>query len=309
MRLAGFKKNRTIAFCLGDGCGVGNFVQALPALQALYQAGYSADLFVSSFSYSDMTGLVEGQPYVRAFYENTYDSPQPFYDVCVVSFLSDHRVARAKKYLKLKTNWKKRSEYEQYCWAAEKLGVRDFKPPVINLSKQNFHLKPFNILIHAGCAQKDYWERKKWPKYKDLIDMLLKDNVTIYCCGKEDEIIDHPGVTPFTDMSLQETAALINQCDLFLSNDSGLMHIAAALRKRQIAVFTATDHKKSGPYYNPRAQVITPRLKCYPCQGKKDVWDHCRDWKCREVISEEDVYGEIRKVMDFQKLSSGSSHG
>jgi ADP-heptose:LPS heptosyltransferase len=309
MRLGGSRKDRSVAFCLGDGCGVGNFVQALPALQALHEAGYSADVFVSSFMYSDMTDLVTGQPYIRALYENTYDSTQPSYDVCVVSFLSDHRVAQAKKFIKLKTTWKKRSEYEQYCWAAEKLGVKNFKPPVMNLSTRNFHLKPLNILIHAGCAQKDYWARKKWHKYKKVIDLLLKDNFTVYCCGKEDEIIDHPAVTPFTDMPIQETAALINQCDLFLSNDSGLMHIAAALRKRQIAVFTATDHKKSGPYYNPRAHVITPRVKCYPCQGNSKVWDNCRDWLCREVISEENVYGEIRKIIDFKKLSSGSSHG
>jgi ADP-heptose:LPS heptosyltransferase len=256
-----------------------------------------------------MTGLVRGQSYIGALYENTYDSSEASYDVCIVSFLSDHRVAQAKKYLKLKTNWKKRSEYEQYCWAAGKLGVKDFKPPVMNLAKRNFHLKPGNILIHAGCAQRDYWERKKWDKYKVLINILLKNNFTIYSCGKEEEIIDHPGVIPFTGMSLKETAALINQCDLFLSNDSGLMHIAAALRKRQIAVFTATDHKKSGPYYNPRARVVTPQLRCYPCQGNREVWDSCTDWICRQVISEEAVYAEIRKIVNEKKLHSGSYHG
>ena len=110
-------------------------------------------------------------------------------------------------------------------------------------------------------------------------------------------------------MDLTETAALIDQCDLFLSNDSGLMHIAAALRKRQVAIFTATDHKKSGPYYNPRARVITPRVRCYPCQGKQDVWDRCTEWLCRQAITVEDVYGEIRRMADEQKLPSGSCHG
>ena len=309
MRSGGHKKNHRIAFCLGDGCGVGNFVQALPAVQSLYEAGNVIDLFISSFNYGDMVGIVQGQPYIRALYENTYESTEEMYDICVVSFFSDHRVSRARKYLKLKTNWKKRSEYEQYCRAAEKLGVKTFRPPVLTIAQRNFHLKPGNILIHAGCAHRDYWERKKWEKYKSLIDILLKNNLAVYCCGKEDEIIDYPGVTPFTGMPLQETAALIDQCDLFLSNDSGLMHIAAALRKKQIAVFTATDHKKSGPYYNPCARVITPRLTCYPCQGKQDVWDHCTDWLCRQVISEEDVYGEIRKVMDCRKPSAGSCHG
>ena len=309
MRLIGVKRDLSIAFCLGDGCGVGNFVQALPAIQALYESGNSVDLFVSSFLYSDMTELVEGQPYIRSIYENNYEGNQSNYDVCIVSFLSDHRVAKAKKYLQLKTNWKKRSEYEQYCWAAGKLGIKEFKAPGVNLSIRDFHLKPFNILIHAGCAQREYWERKKWLKYKALIDLLLKNNFTVYCCGKKDEIVDHPGISPFTDMPLTETAALINQCDLFLSNDSGLMHIAAALRKKQVAIFTATDHRKSGPYYNPHARIITPKLQCYPCQENNEMWDNCTDWRCRELISEDYVYGEIRKVMDFKTLNSGSYHG
>jgi ADP-heptose:LPS heptosyltransferase len=309
MRLTRVKKDLSIAFCLGDGCGVGNFVQALPAVQALHEGGYRVDLFVSSFLYSDMTELIEGQPYIRALYANNYEYTPALYDVCIVSFLSDHRVANAKQYLKLRTNWKKRSEYEQYCWAAEKLGIKEFKPPVLNLANRDFHLKPFNILIHAGCAQRDYWERKKWNKYSKVIDLLLKYNLTFYCCGKKDEIIDHPDVTPFTDMSLTETAALINQCDLFVSNDSGLMHIAAALRKRQIAIFTATDHRKSGPYYNPHARVITPRVRCYPCQGNSKKWDTCRDWRCQEVISEEDVYEEIRQALDLMTPNSGRCHG
>ena len=309
MKLTGVPKDRSIAFCLGDGCGVGNFVQALPSVQALYEGGDSVDLFVSSFLYSDMTELVRGQPYVRSLYENNYEGTRSIYDVCIVSFLSDHRVANAKKYLKLKTNWKKRSEYEQYCWAAEKLGIKELKPPVLNLSTRDFHLKPLNVLIHAGCAQRDYWARKKWIKYEALVDILLKDNFTVYCCGKKDEIIDHPDVTPFADMPLTETAGLINQCDLFLSNDSGLMHIAAALRKRQVAVFTATDHRKSGPYYNPHARVITPKLGCYPCQGNTKKWDSCTDWRCQRVLTEDDVYAEIRKVMDVTTLKTGSFHG
>jgi len=154
------------------------------------------------------------------------------------------------------------------------------------------------MLIHAGCTQREYWERRKWTHYQELIDLLVAEGLHIYCCGKGDEKIDHPRVTAFTDLPIQETAALINQCDLFLSNDSGLMHLAAALQKKQIAIFTATSDKKSGPYYNPRARVITPRLACYPCYGKDEAWDRCNDWICRDAISVAQVYDVIKKVMD-----------
>lgn len=290
--------NQKIALCLGDGCGLGNLLQALPAAQALYEMGNTSDLFLSGFMYRDIPAIVSGQPYVRTIYENTYDNSEVLYDLCIVSFLSDHRVANAKRYLKLKRDWKKRSEYEQYCWAAGKLGARGFKPPRLNIAERDFELKPCSIVIHAGCTQRQYWERRKWTRYAELAEVLTGEGFHMYCCGKRDEKIDHPRVTAFTDLPIQETAALINQCDLFLSNDSGLMHLAAALQKKQIAIFTATSDKKSGPYYNPRARVITPRLACYPCYGKDEAWDRCNDWICRDAISVAQVYDVIKKVMD-----------
>ncbi len=112
--------------CPGAAC------PASPPRSRQYNSIYSS----LPFSYGDMAGIVQGQPYIRALYENTYESTEEMYDICVVSFLSDHRVARAKKYLKLKTNWKKRSEYEQYCRAAEKLGVKHFRPPAYNCTEE-----------------------------------------------------------------------------------------------------------------------------------------------------------------------------
>ncbi|RQW81820.1 MAG: hypothetical protein EHM79_19320, partial [Geobacter sp.] len=222
-------------------------------------------------------------------------------------FLSDHRVDNAKRYLKLKKNWKKKSEYEHYCCAAKKLGAKEFKPPQLNLSDRNFDLEPFNILIHAGCTQRKYWERRKWTHYKELVDLLITDGFHVYCCGKNDEKIDHHRITAYTNLPIQETASLINQCDLFLSNDSGLMHLAAALRKKQIAIFTATSDKKSGPYYNPHANVIKPKLRCYPCYGNDEVWNLCDDWKCLDAITVAEVRDMISKMMNKRLNGAQSS--
>ena len=99
MNLRGKKTGKKIALCLGDGCGLGNMLQALPAVQALHELGNACDLFLSGFMYAGIADAVRGQPYVRDIYENTYVSREEAYDVCIVSFLSDHRVDNAKKYL------------------------------------------------------------------------------------------------------------------------------------------------------------------------------------------------------------------
>jgi ADP-heptose:LPS heptosyltransferase len=218
------------------------------------------------------------------------------YDVCIVSFLSDHRVGNAKKYIKLKTNWNKRSEYEQYCWVATKFGATRFIPPVLNMTDRIFNLYPVNVLLHVGCSPKKLWERKRWPHYPELADRLVQDGFSLYCCGTDDEILRHPRVIALNSLPIQETAALILQCKLFVSNDSGLMHLAAALRKKQVAIFTATNPKKSAPYYNPNCSVLTPPIPCFPCQGRAAVWKNCHDWRCHEALSVDAVYRLIKKV-------------
>jgi ADP-heptose:LPS heptosyltransferase len=288
--------NLNIAFCLGDGCGLGNLLQALPAIQALSAAGHRIDIFVSSCTYPDMTEIVAGQPYVRTVYTDTYRSREATYDICIVSFLSGHRVENAGKYIQLKADWHKRSEYEEYCRVAEKFGAAQFNPPALTIAGRGFNLQPRSILFHAGCSPKKQWERKRWPHYAELAERLLQDGFSMYCCGAEDEVISHPRVTTYNSLPIQQTAALIQQCDLFVSNDSGLMHLAAALRKKQIAVFTATSPKKSAPHYNPNCSVLTPAVPCFPCQGSTAAWENCHDWRCHEALSVDAVYQAIRNT-------------
>jgi ADP-heptose:LPS heptosyltransferase len=246
--------------------------------------------------YDGIADVVRGQPYVRDIYENTYENRERMYEVCIVSFLSDHRVDNAKKYVKLRRDWKKRSEYGQYCRAAEKCGAKDFKKPRLNVAERRFNLASPSVLIHAGCTNREYWKRRKWNHYEDLTDRLLKDGFHVYCCGTKDEQVNHPAVAAYTNLPIQETAALIQQCDLFVSNDSGLMHLAASLEKKQVAIFTATSDKKSGPYYNPHARVVRPALACYPCYGNETAWNECAHWHCRDAITASKVHDLIRTM-------------
>jgi heptosyltransferase-2 len=63
---------------------------------------------------------------------------------------------------------------------------------------------------------------------------------------------------------LEEAIALINHCHLFVTNDSGLMHVSAALGVPTLAVFGSTDPIATGPR-GPKTAVLMHDTDCSPC--------------------------------------------
>jgi heptosyltransferase II len=65
--------------------------------------------------------------------------------------------------------------------------------------------------------------------------------------------------------SLRELAAALKICDLVLTNDTGPMHLAAAVGAPVAAIFGSTSPELTGPIFSPRAQVARGRAPCAPC--------------------------------------------
>ena len=73
--------------------------------------------------------------------------------------------------------------------------------------------------------------------------------------------------------SLREFMAMAAACELFLTNDSGAMHIASALGVPTVTVFGATDDVATGPT-GPLARVVRHRVECSPCLLRECPIDH-----------------------------------
>jgi len=86
--------------------------------------------------------------------------------------------------------------------------------------------------------------------------------------------------------SLSRAFALIGTCDLFVTNDSGLMHAAAALDVNQVAVIGSTDFMATAPV-NQNSIMVREKVHCSPCLKKDCPTDH----RCMDRIS-------VGKVMD-----------
>lgn len=93
--------------------------------------------------------------------------------------------------------------------------------------------------------------------------------------------------------SLRELIALISECDVFLGNDSGPMHIAYALGTPLVAIFGSTSPELTGPAGEGNA-VIKPEVSCSPCFDRT-----CRnnDMRCMYELTSDDVYLEVKRML------------
>ena len=129
------------------------------------------------------------------------------------------------------------------------------------------------IGIHPGGN----WEYKLWDgkNYAEVASILAKQlNATILLFAGPNErdlqtqvaeMMDAPPILVQTN-DLRHLAALISACDVYIGNDTGPMHIAAAVGTPVIALFGSTNHIRSGPYGDKHTVVQSGiNLGCNPC--------------------------------------------
>jgi heptosyltransferase-2 len=88
--------------------------------------------------------------------------------------------------------------------------------------------------------------------------------------------------------TLGEAMALIERCQFFVTNDSGLMHIASALNVPMVAIFGSTDPVATGPR-SEKAKIVRHPVDCAPCL-KPECPD---DYRCMLSIEPDEVWNEM----------------
>jgi heptosyltransferase-2 len=94
--------------------------------------------------------------------------------------------------------------------------------------------------------------------------------------------------------SIRGLMALVKRCDIFITNDTGPMHVAAALDVPTLAIFGSTDPTATGPFGKLGCVVREP-VNCSPCLNRKCPGKH---YHCMERVSAERVFKAAKEMLE-----------
>ncbi len=176
-----------------------------------------------------------------------------------------------------------------------------------NVSNQDMLI---GIAPFGGASWGEDSKCKQWPdeRFAGLMRSLLRDyNCKLIIFGTNKDVDDCASfknilksekvVNAIGKTNLGQLAAIIGKCSLFISNDSGPMHIACAKEVNTVSIFGPVDENVYGPIgLRARHEIVKAAIECRPCYKNFKKPD-CKNIACLDQISEDMVLEAVEKVI------------
>jgi len=168
------------------------------------------------------------------------------------------------------------------------------------------------IGFHPGCSTLKNHDKRRWEtdKFAELGKKLIEEHKAkiLVFGGPEEKVIkediikkinSHSAISVNTS-SLIHTAAIMRRCNIFVTNDSSLMHIASALKLNVVAIIGPTNPNYIHPW-KTNYRIASLNLDCSPCFyyspkplkcSRKDV-----QFKCIKQLNTELVYNHVKSFL------------
>lgn len=165
------------------------------------------------------------------------------------------------------------------------------------------HEMLIGIVPGAGYATK-CWLPAGFAQVADQLITRFDAGVIFFGGSKERNLhqeitgrMQHNALTVAGELSLQESGALMSHCDLVISNDSGLMHLAAALKKKLVAIFGSTTEELGFFPCAPQQVIVQKAISCRPCTHIGRHKCPKKHFKCMREISPEMVIEAVETLL------------
>jgi heptosyltransferase-2 len=169
------------------------------------------------------------------------------------------------------------------------------------LQELGLNLKRPLVILNPGAA---YGPAKRWPPERfaalgALVQRQKKAEIIITGSRGEEELaagiasgLPRRPANLAGQTSLRQLLGLISQSRLFITNDTGPMHLANALSVPVVALFGPTNPAVTGPFHPP-AVVLKKEVACWPCLYRKCPYDH----RCLAGIEAEEALAAARQFL------------
>ncbi|MFW2578691.1 glycosyltransferase family 9 protein [Aliarcobacter butzleri] len=300
---------------------LGDAIMATPAIENLIKTYPDAQITLLGSFVS--TQAFQGYPNIeRVIVDDTKKSGNRYKNLISlaksigrVDLAISFRRSISSKFMMFFIKAKKKFNYRRLTKKEIHLCIRynDFVNKVLNLKNEvgdlKLYFKPFNygkptLGINPGAT---YGSAKRWyPEEfaKIAIEMSKKYDIVIFGGPAETNIakdieneLVSKGITNYQNLAgkttIPELIERIAGLDLFITNDSGPMHIAAAYKVKTIAIFGPTKFTETNQWNNPNGEIVTKNLDCAPCMKRVCPLKH---HNCMKNITAADVLNVIVKL-------------
>ncbi len=203
---------------------------------------------------------------------------------------------------KLKTDEHLVIQYAKLALQNGNLDQNDIPPLKLYIAPKKTEKKLLGI--NPGAT---YGSAKRWyPERFAEVAAYFKNGYDIVIFGGPNEVkiandiekeLQKLGVTNYTNLAGKTTVKglceKIGSCSLFITNDSGPMHIAAAYQIPTISIFGPTRYFETSQWKNQKSIILRKELECSPCMKRECPLKH---HECMKLITSKDVIEAVKLI-------------
>ena len=216
-------------------------------------------------------------------------------------------ISAKRKYQFDKKKYNKGHQVEKYNnFVNASLGINTLARKLIIYSKKRNSTHKKKLLgINPGST---YGSAKRWyPTEFANVALALSHDYDIIIFGGPGEIVIAKDIEKllikkeinnFQNLagitSISELIHKISTLDLFITGDSGPMHLAAAFQIPTVSIFGPTKYKETSQWMNQKSKILTKNLACQPCMRRTCPLKH---HNCMKMIESSDVLNAVKKLI------------
>ncbi|HEX6280556.1 MAG TPA: glycosyltransferase family 9 protein [Pyrinomonadaceae bacterium] len=159
---------------------------------------------------------------------------------------------------------------------------------------------PFALIHPAAAFATKQWAAENFARIAEYFAACGIKRVAV-AAGKETDVLDEltgssrVPITTFDDLSLPEITALASRAAIFVGNDSGIAHVAAAVGTPSVVIFGSSNRDHWRPWTDAPNEIVFEEFDCQPCPGYRcEVFG---EPKCIQSVRTESVIAAIDRVL------------